>query len=123
MGKLKTTEEFINEAIKTHGDIYDYYYLYRSLCKNGILNKIRHEEINYMCNKDSRYNQLTTEDFIVRAKLKHGDRYDYSLVKYKNMGTNVKIICKKHGMFEQIAYHHLNNSNCPACSNLKKENN
>ena len=42
-------------------------------------------------------NKLTTEEFIKRAIEKHGDRYDYSKVDYKNIGTKVTIICPIHG--------------------------
>ncbi len=31
--------------------------------------------------------KLTTNEFIDRAKLIHGDKYDYTLVDYKNMIT------------------------------------
>jgi hypothetical protein len=44
---------------------------------------------------------LNKEFFIKKAKLKHGDRYDYSLVEYINNKTKVKIICPLHGVFEQ----------------------
>lgn len=61
--------------------------------------------------------RLTTEIFIKRSILKHGKRYDYSLIKYKNAHSKVKIICPIHGVFEQIANDHLNGSNCPLCKN------
>ena len=54
----------------------------------------------------------TTEQFIKEAKLIHGNKYDYSLVEYKNNSTKVKIICKAHGMFEQRPSDHLNNHGC-----------
>jgi len=37
---------------------------------------------------------LTTEEFIERAKKAHGDKYDYSLVEYKNAHIKVNIICR-----------------------------
>ena len=44
----------------------------------------------------------------------HGDKYDYSLVDYKNNKTKVKIICHKHGIFEQRPIGHINSKNgCP----------
>ena len=55
-------------------------------------------------------------DFISRAILIHGDKYDYSLVEYKNCKTKVKIICKKHGVFEQKPKFHLRGSGCQKCS-------
>jgi len=60
--------------------------------------------------------KLTTEEFIKRAKEIHGDKYDYSLVDYKNSKTKVKIICPEHGVFEQNPNDHLNGSGCSECS-------
>lgn len=41
-----------------------------------------------------------TQVFITKAKIVHGDLYNYSLVDYINSKTKVKIICSKHGVFE-----------------------
>lgn len=41
--------------------------------------------------------KFTTEDFIAKAKAVHGDKYDYSKVKYINSKTKITIICKKCG--------------------------
>ena len=60
--------------------------------------------------------KLTTEEFIIRAKDVHGDKYGYSLVKYKNRKTKVKIICKEHGEFEQTPDDHLQGKGCKKCS-------
>ena len=59
--------------------------------------------------------KLTTEEFIEKAKLKHGDKYDYSKVKYTNNKIKVKIICPIHGEFEQTPNCHLDNQGCPIC--------
>ena len=57
------------------------------------------------------------EDFIIQAKIIHGDRYDYSLVVYKSGKIKVKIICKIHGIFEQCPQSHiLQKAGCPQCS-------
>jgi len=64
----------------------------------------------------------TTEDFIKAAKLVHGDKYDYSLTNYVNCFGKVKIICKKHGIFEQTYGDHvLIGTNCPACAKNKSK--
>lgn len=42
-----------------------------------------------------------TKDFIERARLKHGDKYNYSKVYYKGSGKKVIIICPTHGDFKQ----------------------
>lgn len=61
--------------------------------------------------------KLTTEQFIERAKVVHGDKYDYSLVDYKNAATKVSIICPIHGFYEQKANNHINlKQGCPHCA-------
>ncbi len=59
--------------------------------------------------------KLTTEEFIQKAKLVHGDKYDYSLVEYINSTTKVKIICPIHGTFYQSPNAHLRGSSCKLC--------
>ena len=46
--------------------------------------------------------KLTQEEFIARAKEKHGDKYDYSKVRYVNASTPVTIVCPIHGDFDRI---------------------
>ena len=66
--------------------------------------------------------KLTTEGFIEKAKYVHGDKYDYSMSKYTNSREKVKIICPKHGIFEQIASNHFSGKGCKKCSiDLSKE--
>lgn len=59
--------------------------------------------------------KLTTEQFIVKAKQIHGDKYDYSLVEYVSTKTKVKIICPVHGIFEQTPDRHLQKRGCFRC--------
>ena len=60
--------------------------------------------------------KLTTEDFIRKARLVHGDRYDYSKVEYEGASNKVIIICPEHGDFEQQAYNHMNGYGCMLCA-------
>ena len=60
---------------------------------------------------------LTNNDFLIRAKSIFGDKYDYSLTEYKNKRIKIKIICKEHGVFEQLPLHHLNGNECRKCYN------
>jgi hypothetical protein len=60
--------------------------------------------------------KLTLDDFINRANKIHKNKYDYSLVNYKNSQSKIKIICPEHGVFEQIAATHLKGGNCLKCS-------
>jgi len=62
--------------------------------------------------------KITTEEFIKKAKVIHGDKYDYCETNYIESRKKLKIICPIHGMFLQTPNSHLNNkSGCPLCSN------
>ena len=64
--------------------------------------------------------KLTTEEFIKRAKLIHGDKFDYSLVNYTNFANKVIIRCKIHGEFTQAPKKHLVKQGCPKCNGKNK---
>ena len=64
--------------------------------------------------------KVTTEDFIRRAKQKHGNRYDYSLVNYTKAKEYVTIICSTHGEFPQTPGNHLQGKGCLKCRNQTK---
>ena len=59
--------------------------------------------------------KITQEEFIEKARLIHGNKYDYSKIVYINARTKVCIICPIHGEFWQTPHSHLNNHGCPAC--------
>ena len=63
----------------------------------------------------------TKEIFISNSKKIHGEKFDYSLVEYKNAHTKVKIICKIHGVFNQTPTNHLKGQGCPICQESKGE--
>ena len=48
---------------------------------------------------DSR--RSNTDEFIVKARSVHGDKYDYSLVEYTRVNQKVTITCQTHGLFDQ----------------------
>lgn len=59
--------------------------------------------------------RLTTVEFIEKATKIHDDKFDYSLVKYANSLTKVKIVCPIHGIFEQVPHDHLTGRGCSLC--------
>ena len=63
-----------------------------------------------------------TEEFIKKAKEKHGDKYDYSKVEYTSSKEQVIIICKQHGIFKQNVGEHLSGNGCSKCGNVYKKN-
>lgn len=60
--------------------------------------------------------KITTEKFIKICKDKHSNKYDYSLSVYSGSHSKVKIICSKHGLFEQSASQHMRGFGCLRCS-------
>lgn len=59
--------------------------------------------------------KLTTEEFIEKSKLIHGNKYDYNSVRYINAITKIPIICKEHGSFWQTPNKHLMGRGCNKC--------
>jgi hypothetical protein len=126
------TSKFIVCGNAKHGDLYDYSeVVYRSwvekvkiICrKHGPFLQTSNQHLNrgqgcVKCGaeKSANHNRLTTSEFIIRAKKKHGDVYDYRNVVYgTNQNTKVKIICRKHGPFLQKAGCHIYGQGCPVC--------
>jgi hypothetical protein len=127
-----TTESFITKAKLKHGNKY-----YYSLAEyNGAKTKIKiicpihgvfeQTPTNHLsgngCPKCSGNIKYNTTEFIEKATLIHGDKYEYSLVEYKNNKTKIKIICPIHGVFEQSAINHLRGNSCPKCIGRNKTN-
>ena len=131
MGRKLTTKEFITRAKDVHGGKYDYSLVeyvnnrtkVRIICpEHGVFEQIPSNHLLghgcLQCINNQR--RSTTGEFITRAREIHGDRYDYSLVKYVNAQTKVKIICPEHGVFEQTPSEHLRKQGCPYCGGTKK---
>ena len=136
LAKKKTTEKFINEAIKLHGNKYDYSKVnYVNSNKNkieiicplhGNFWQTPSQHLNGGCKKCSIINIANTrinkakQNFTILAKQLHNDAYNYDLVDYKKAKQKVKIICFKHGIFEQTPDSHLRGSGCNLCGNEKQ---
>lgn len=58
----------------------------------------------------------TREELIQEFKDRHGERYDYSEVKWVNSITKITIICRTHGSFEQLPNAHLQGRGCRKCA-------
>lgn len=108
---IKTTKQFIKEAKDIWGDKYDY-----SLTEyNGALNKVKiiydnvvfeQRAISHL--KSAPEINMNQEYFIKKSIDKWGNKYDYSLVEYKNCKSKVKIIHKETGkIHEQTPVNHL----------------
>lgn len=101
------SENFIEKANKVHNHRYDYSKV------NYINNR---EKVCIICPEHGEfwqgpYKHLTgqgcpkcggtqksnIDEFILKAKKVHGNKYDYSKVEYVNNKTKVCIICPEHG--------------------------
>lgn len=126
-----TTEEFIEKARKVHGDKYDYSKVeYVNINTKVCIICPEHGEFwqfpsNHLmgakcptCAKinSSLLRTTNVEDFIERARVVHGDKYDYSKVVLKKMNEKVCIICPEHGEFWQTPKNHLHGWGCKKCS-------
>ena len=131
-----TLETFLSRAKAVHGDRYDY-------------SKVQwfsaNTPIKIVCAVHGAFMQLpathliprqcrrcaieavaakragNTNDFILRAKAIHGDRYDYSDVVYRRTHEAVNIRCAKHGLFPQSPSGHLGGQGCPMCCTRRSE--
>ena len=119
-----TTEKFIEKARKIHDDKYDYSKVeyvnshrpVKIICK--IHGEFEQSPTNHLSGKGCPIcagKNMTTEQFIKKARIIHGDRYDYSKVVYINSTTKVCIICPEHGEFWQSPNNHLDGKGCYFC--------
>lgn len=130
-GKNKTTENLIIEFKKIHKNRYDYRLVkyinsklkIKIICKeHGIFEQsVSCHLKGCNCPKCVGGIKHTKEQFIEKSIKIHKNKYNYSLVEYKNARTKVKIICEKHGIFEQVPQHHITGVGCPSCCESKGE--
>lgn len=60
--------------------------------------------------------EVIIKNFISKCNIIHNNKYDYSLINYKNARTKIKILCPIHGIFEQSPESHIRNHGCPKCN-------
>ncbi|MUG97110.1 hypothetical protein F7734_34180 [Scytonema sp. UIC 10036] len=122
-----TQSTIIDKFREAHGDRYDYSkVVYKRIdikvtiiCPvHGDFEQDPKAHINGSgCVKCANENQtLTLLEFVEKARATHGDKYDYSEVRYVNHATKVTIVCPQHGAFEQTPSNHIRKSGCPACA-------
>lgn len=133
-----TKAEFIEKAVKIHGNKYDYSKVeyvdnktpITIICpKHGEFTQqpfvhLRGNGCN-LCGNEEIGNKLRLgrDKFIEKARKIHGVKYDYSKVQYINNSTKVEISCPKHGLFYMTPQSHLKGKGCPLCNQSHLENN
>lgn len=138
--KPYTLEEFIERCKFHHGDKYDYSLVeyvnnktdVTLICPKHGNFTIKPQSLTssrahgcQKCGVEQRAKKraLTKEEFIKKAQILHGDKYDYSLVEYKNGHTLVILICPNHGEFKLRPQEHISKRQygCKRCHMSKGE--
>lgn len=129
--------DFLEKSKLVHGDKYDYSLVeYKTnkikvkiICpEHGIFEQVPNWHTSgSKCPKCAKLNRIskmsmTQDNFIKNANKRHNNKYDYSLVEYKNSKTKIKIICPEHGVFEQKPGNHISGQNCPSCGFKMRRN-
>lgn len=123
--KSTSFEEFLVKAKAKFGDKFQYEdyqgYMkpFKVICpKHGVQNISPVRHLVYvtgcgMCGKT--VNNYDTITYIEKARSVHGDKYEY-VDEYKDCREKIKILCKKHGIFEIAPYVHLLGGGCQKCT-------
>ena len=118
-------QQFINKSIKIHRKTYDYSKSIYNGCmkkiiiicpKHGQFKQLANSHLNGRgCPKCANNIQKTSNEFVVQARLIHGDVYDYTKLSYTSAHGKLTIICPIHGEFKQKASNHLFGKGCSKC--------
>lgn len=121
------TLKFIERSREIHNDKYNYEkVIYVNNKTKVIINCPKHCDFEQIPSAHLRGQgcpicggtiKLTTEEFIIKAKTLHGDKYDYSKVNYIGNKDKIKIYCKKHEeyFYQQPIIHISQKCGCPKC--------
>ena len=123
-----STESFIEESKKVFGDRYDY-----SKVNYG---NSHNEKVCIICKKHGEFWQTpknhlhghgcpvcagiksSTKDFIEKSIKRHGLKYGYDKVFYKDLIKKVIITCPEHGDVLVSPNSHLKGTGCPKCGRI-----
>ena len=133
--RAKSLSQFIEDARKVWGDEYDYSrFVYMGnkvkgiiTCRKGGHGDFRQEPSNHLsghgcpkCGMERTIDGLcsSTEEFLCKAIVIHGERWDYSETVYARSNQKVKIGCGIHGPFFTTPNAHLRGDGCPKCGKI-----
>lgn len=127
-----TTGQFIEKAKLIHYDKYDYQYvryvdaktkveIYCNICNKAFVQSPKHHLRGHGCKyckekKTGDIKRLDKEEFINRANITHGNKFNYDKTEYKSIDKKITVTCNIHGDFSLIARKHILGQGCPKCS-------
>lgn len=127
------SEEFIDRARRVHGSRYSYdHCIYVKHAQKVKINCSTHGDFEMLpanhlkgsgcpeCSKiEKRNTPYAQDEFTQKAHSVHSKKYDYSASIYVSSKSRIKIICKIHGVFQQVAGAHLQGRGCRKCAKKK----
>lgn len=131
MSRKFTTQRFVENSVKKHGNTYDYTKsVYKSAHAKLTITCPTHGDFSIRPNdhltgqgcrqcgieRRNTHQTYTTQSFVDRANVVHKQKYCYDLVKYTKSNEPVDIVCFKHGTFQQRPGRHLFGDGCPDCA-------
>ena len=127
---MGSTDDFIKRASSVHNGYYQYdKTVYKGTRFSLIVTCPKHGDFKQRpqthvegsgCRKCAGNMPLTTDIFIKKSKIKHGDRYNYKKSKYVSNTSKVIIICRSHGEFIQTTDSHMRGKGCPTCGGINQ---
>jgi len=123
---------FIDSITKNFKELYSYdNCFFKSFSEKVIITCKKHGDFesypSYLLNGNgcslcrNENNSYSQEEFLEKCIEKHPE-IDHSILNYKGTNSKIKLICKKHGIFEQKAGYYLNYSKgCKYCNETKGE--
>lgn len=126
IGKNKNISEVIKDFKEAHGETYSYSKVNFEMltvkveitCKihGSFWQKPQKHISGQGCPKCGGRLQYSNDEAVKGFQETHGNKYNYSLVNYKNSHSKIEIICLLHGVFKQTAGSHKGGSGCPLCA-------
>lgn len=125
------TDQFINNAMETHGHRYDY---------SSVIYVNAHTKVDIICSRHGHFQQIprkhirgsncpecarehsndyrrtTVDQFLIKANKVHSYKYTYFINKINNIRTRISIRCPNHGEFTQSIISHLQGHGCSKCN-------
>lgn len=128
MSKKITFKVFIERARNVHGNKYKYYDNYKGARSKIPINCPTHGDFEQRphdhwsgqgCPKCGKINIIKNntdshDEFVKKANIVHNNKYQYP-EKYVHNTIKIKILCPKHGLFNQKPCLHLQCRGCPKC--------
>ena len=121
-----TTEEFIDQCKKVHGDKYDYSKVEYTDSKTKVCiicpihgefwQTPQHLLEGHGCQRCTARYYFTQEEFINETKKIYGDKYDLSKTKFINFTTKITFECPIHGKQTVLPHNFLKGKGCPKCA-------